>query len=108
MNAVDRVRFSLGALFIFAITPAAAGSEDLLSVNAVVSRTYFDNLFKRPSDASAGSVSRDQLTTTQVTVAARKSISLQGFDLSATLVDNSYRKFDSLNSQNNNYNAAWR
>jgi exopolysaccharide biosynthesis operon protein EpsL len=105
MNAVDRVRLSLGALFLFAITPAAAGSDDLLSVNVVASRTYFDNLFKRPSDAG---VSRDQLTTTQVTVAARKSVSLQGFDLSATLVDNSYRKFDSLNSQNNNYNAAWR
>jgi exopolysaccharide biosynthesis operon protein EpsL len=105
MNAVDRVRFSLWALLLFANAPAMAGSDDLLSVNVVVSRTYFDNLFKRPSDTG---VSRDQLTTTQVTVAAHKSISLQGFDLSASLVDNSYRKFDSLNSQNNNYNASWR
>ncbi len=105
MSAVDRGRFSLGALLLIAITPAVAGAEDLFSANVVVSRTYFDNLFKRSSDAG---VSRDQLTSTQVTVAARKSVSLQGFDLSATLVDNSYRKFDSLNSQNNNYSAAWR
>lgn len=105
MKAVDRVRLNLGALLLFAVTPATAGSDDLFSINVVASRTYFDNLFKRPSDAG---VSRDQLTMTQVTLAARKSVSLQAFDLSATLVDNSYRKFDSLNSQNNNYNAAWR
>ena len=105
MSAVDRVRFSLGALLVLAITPAVAGADDLFAANVVVSRTYFDNLFKRSSDAG---VSRDQLTSTQVTVAARKSVSLQGFDLSATLVDNRYRKFDSLNSQNNNYSAAWR
>lgn len=105
MNAVDRVRLSLGALLLLANSSSMAGSDDLLSVNLAVSRTYFDNLFKRPS---ATGVSRDQLTTTQLTVAARKSVSLQDFDMSASLVDNSYRRFDSLNSQNNNYNAAWR
>lgn len=108
MKVVDLIRFEFGAICFFVVNSAFADNQDLLSVNAVVSRTYFENLFKRPSDGSAGSISRDQLTTTQVTIAARKSVSLQGFELSATLIDNSYRKFGTLDSQNSNYNAAWR
>lgn len=108
MNSGRQIRFGIGALAYLAVNSALADNQDLIAVNAVVSRTYFENLFKRPSDGSAGSVSRDQLTTTQVTIAARKAVSMQGFELSATLIDNSYRRFDALDSQNNNYNAVWR
>lgn len=111
MTAVALVRvgfgFGFGALFAFGPNFAHADGQDLLSLNAVISRTYFENLFKRPSDGSAGIVSSDYLTTTQVNITARKLISLQKFELTAALVDNSYRNFATLDSQNNNYNAAW-
>ncbi len=94
-------------LLLCAMTSVAADSGDLLSVNAGITKTQDDNLFKRPSDGSFGSISNDRLTTSRVGIKAQKAISLQSFEFSATLVDISYEQLRSLNSQNNNFSAAW-
>jgi exopolysaccharide biosynthesis operon protein EpsL len=101
-------RFGGTMLLLCAMTSVAADSGDLLSVSAGVTHTQFNNLFKRPSDGSAGSVSNDNLTVRQIGISARKQLSLQTFELGMTLVDNRYDQFDALNSRSDSHNAAWR
>lgn len=107
MKLLDPVRFSLGGLILVLATGANGANGDLLAVKAGITRTQDDNLFKRPSDGSLGGISSERLTTTQIGITAQKAVSLQSFELSATLVDTSYEQFKTLDSRNNNYSAAW-
>ena len=98
----------LAVLLYLLSTVASADAGDLISATIGVNRSHLDNIFKRPSDGSRGIVASDRLTTKQLGLSIKKAISLQSFELGATLTDNRYEQQQGLDSRNTGYNVAWR
>jgi exopolysaccharide biosynthesis operon protein EpsL len=111
-SAHCRTHGSLLVAALLASTAAFADALDTVNVTVAESVMRDDNLFRLSSTRDPAAVGLKQKSDT-VTVGTlglklAKKVSLQTFELDASLVDYRYQTFDYLSFTATNYSAAWR
>ena len=103
----------LAMLLMLGGGPALAQSEDTLKLKIESSLRFDNNLFRLPADANLEALlgttsAAERIDITSLSLNFSTTLSLQKFELSASLTNYRYQNFSYLSFVAHDYNAAWR
>ena len=109
-----RCRFwSSLALWLLCCGPSLAQNDDTLKLTIASSLRFDNNLFRLPADANLDALlgtssAAERIDINTLSLNFSTTLSLQKFELSASLTNYRYQNFSYLSYLAHNYNAAWR
>ena len=104
---------SLTVLLMFCTATVRAQGEDTLKLKVESSLRFDNNLFRLPADANIDALlgtasAAERIDIHSLSLSFSTTLSLQKFELSASLTNFRYQNFNYLSYLAHNYSAAWR